>query len=505
MFVDPPIQTRPRAPRDPQPGRFALQRILVRCRSQSMNLGSRLAASAALLLAAVAPALAANPLDASYGDTGQQALSVLGGYVEGLGSCPHADGSVSVLGYRPAGSRLVILRLLAEGGINRNFSGDGIAELALGAALDPAHSAISCSGVGNADPADDRAMLFATSTGASYDLGVMALVDLSSGSFDPGFYLGGPGFYDLGAMVVPIVGGQHPYPRVRARGVSPGPAGGWLITGQVLDTNSQNPKGFIARVAAAGAVDAISQPSVGGFSSTELTSARVAADGDVRVLGGGMINGTATWGLLRVDPNSLQPVSLSASGPADVFPYRVFKGRQISGGVMVAAGLKNDNSAFGASPRLLIVRGDAVVDLALPAPPSLDGQTVGPSGLDGSASATGALNGRAVFAMGLLRSGVASAGYYAAVVKLGDGAGVADAVASDFGSNGAASFAFLPQPTTCGAGQRPPQRFANIASWGDSTLLVGSIAPDCAQGLDGWVHTAKLATDGDLLLRDNFE
>lgn len=465
---------------------------------------ARLTATAVLALAAL-PALAVNPLDASYGEAGQQALTALGGNVEGLGSCPHADGSVSVLGYRAVGSRLVIVRLLAEGGINRNFSGDGIAELPLGAALDPQHSAISCSGVGNADPTDDRAMLFATSSGASYDLGMMALVDLATGSFDPGFYLGGPGFYDLGAMLVPIVGGQHPYPRVRARGVSPGPAGGWLISGQLLDSTGQNPKGFIARIAAAGAVDAISQPGAGGFTSTELTTARVAADGDVRVLGSGTINGSATWGLLRLDPNSLQATALSATGPADVFPYRVFKGRLIAGGVMVAAGLKNDTSIYGASPRLLVVRGDAVVDLALPAPPMLDGQAVGPSGLDGTAAATGAANGRAVFAMGVLRGATASAGFYAAVVKLGDGAGVADAVDVDYAGTGATSFAFLPQPSTCGAGQRPPQRFANLASWGDSTLLVGSIAPDCSQGLEGFVHTAKLTTDGDLLLRDNFE
>ncbi|MBK9655055.1 MAG: hypothetical protein IPO66_06105 [Rhodanobacteraceae bacterium] len=51
----------------------------------------------------------------------------------------------------------------------------------------------------------------------------------------------------------------------------------------------------------------------------------------------------------------------------------------------------------------------------------------------------------------------------------------------------------------------PPQRFANLASWGDTTLLVGSVAPDCIATIDGSVFTARLLTDGERLHRDGFE
>lgn len=223
------------------------------------------------------------------------------------------------------------------------------------------------------------------------------------------------------------------------------------------------------------------------------------------MLGTGFLNGGITWGLLRLNPVNLQPIALSASGSADIFEFRLFKGRQIGGGLMVTAGLKNDSSAFGASPRMLIVRGDSVVDLALPPPPPLEGAAVGPSGLDGSAAATGAVNNRAVFAMGLNTLSSGGAGYYAAAVQLGDGAGVPDVVDSRFASNGAGSFRYRPVPTSCAPDAAPAQRFSSIASWGDTTLLVGSTAPDCVPTTDGAMLGARLLTDGDRLLRNGLE
>ena len=73
------------------------------------------------------------------------------------------------------------------------------------------------------------------------------------------------------------------------------------------------------------------------------------------------------------------------------------------------------------------------------------------------------------------------------------------------GSNGAGSFRYRPTPTACAPGVAPPQRFSNIASWGDATILVGSTAPDCVASLDGSVLTARLLTDGERLHRDGFE
>lgn len=450
------------------------------------------------------PASAGPLLDPNFGAGGLRALSALGGYVEGLGSCPHANGSVSVVGYRASTSSLVTVRLKANGDLDTSFSGDGIQELPIFTSLASDRSATACGGVGNATPEDDRMMLMATSP-ATNDKVVAVLIDLHAGAFDSSFYLGGPAQYDVSGLLFPPQNQVWPYPRVKVRGVFAGSGNGWLMVGQLAGHSSGVPAGFIVRVSAGGAIDALAHPVSGGFNSRDLNAARVGADGDIRTLGTGSLNDGITWGLLRLDPVTLQPISLSSSGVADIFEYRIHKGRQIGGGLMVAAGVKNDTSAFGVSPRLLIVRGDSVVDLPLPAPPALDGLAVGPNGLDGSAAATGAVNNRAVFAMGLNSLSSASVGYYAAVVQLGDGGGVPDVVDSRFASNGAGSFRYRPLPTSCAPGVSPSQRFSNIASWGDATMLVGSTAPDCIATLEGSVLTARLHTDGERLHRDGFE
>lgn len=460
-----------------------------------------------LLLAstlATSSASAGPLLDPSFGNGGLRALNSLGGFVEGIGSCPHANGSISVVGYRPSTASLVIARVNANGNLDASFSGDGVQELPIYMAFASDMSATSCAGVGNAAPEDDRIMVVGTVPG-THDLVLAALLDLHTGGFDSNFFLGGAAQYDLSGLLFPPQNNIWPYPRARIRGVFPGPAGGWLIVGQLDGHASGAAAGFIVRTTAGGAIDALSQPNAGGFSSRELTTARVGADGDIRALGGGEISGLPTWGLLRLHPVTLQPIALSAGGVPDGSYYRVFKGRQIGGGVLVAAALRGNGSAFSAGPELLVVRGDDVDIVALPTPPLLDGVAVGPSGLDGSAAATGAVGNRAVFGMGLRSLSQASAGYYAAVVQLGNGAATPDIVDTRFANNGAGSFRYLPAPSSCGAGTFPPQRFANLSSWGDATLLVGSTPPDCGQLSDSAMLGARLSTDGERLHRDGFE
>ncbi len=290
-----------------------------------------------------------------------------------------------------------------------------------------------------------------------------------------------------------------------SRRVFPGPSPGWLVAGQLVGHASGVPLGFIARVTAGGSVDALAQPNVGGFTSRNLSTARVGADGDIRVLGDGNFAGGYTWALLRLDPVTLQPLALSDHGVADIFTIALHKGRQIGGGLMVAAALQYDQSGFGSSPRLLVVRGDEVNEVALPAVPMVDGVALGPSGLPGSAAATGAVGNRAVFAMGLQSLDQAQTGYYVSVVQLGDGASTPDVVDTRFGRDGAGSFRYRPAPTSCGPTAAPPQRFANLSSWGERTLLVGTAAPDCAPTTDAAILSARLLTDGDTLQRNGFE
>lgn len=462
---------------------------------------------AAVIVAAAsaAPTVAAGPLlDAGFGQAGLRALTALGGRVDGIGSCPHANGSISVVGYRHATASLVIARLTVSGAFDASFSDDGVQELPVGAAFDVGRSATSCVGVGNSTPEDDRMMVVGT-TPAPRETALAALIDLHAGGFDGDFYLGGPGQYDVSGLLFPPQDGVWPYPVTRIRGVFPGAAGGWLIVGQLDGHSNGLPVGFIVRVTPAGSIDALAQPNAGAFISRDLTAARIGSDGDIRVIGGGDVGGSPTWGLLRLHPVTLQPLALSASGVADGNFYRVYKGRQIGGGMLVVAALRGDTSGFGSSPEMLVVRGDSVRQVALPAPPALDGMAVGPSGLDGSAAATGAVGNRAVFGMGLNALSQASAGYYVAMVRLGDGAGVPDVVDVGFASNGAGSFRYLPTASACAPGTSPAQRFSNLSSWGEATLLVGSTLPDCVPTADGAVLGARLLTDGERLHRDGFE
>jgi hypothetical protein len=124
-----------------------------------------------------------------------------------------------------------------------------------------------------------------------------------------------------------------------------------------------------------------------------------------------------------------------------------------------------------------------VTDVALPQPGSLGGETTGSSG---QLSATVASNGRVIFGMGLFSASAPAAGYYVAMVKLGDGDGVPDQVDTDFGHLGSDVFRYAPPvaQSLCPGNTAPPQHFANLSSWGNATVLVGTAAPRCFDELN---------------------
>ena len=57
----------------------------------------------------------------------------------------------------------------------------------------------------------------------------------------------------------------------------------------------------------------------------------------------------------------------------------------------------------------------------------------------------------------------------------------------------------------------PPQHFANISSWGNTTVLVGNAAPRCYDennndfGTSTWVLAARIQSDSGNLFGDGFE
>jgi hypothetical protein len=464
------------------------------------------AALAIPVLMSLSPAcVRADVLDPEFGIDGLEVLTqTLTGFVP-LGSCPHANGSVSIVAHRSDMGLLATVRLRAQGGLDTRFSDDGVHQIFMGSsALQPAYSAASCTGVGNIDPEDDRMLIAVTAPGTS-DRTWVALIDLETGSWNPDFYLGGPAVLDLSGLTFPPTGEVWPYPRTRIRGAFPSGDGGWIVTGQfAVDEDVTPPVGFVAKLGAIGSVDAITHPNMQGFVSEDLVGARLGADGDFRIFGSFRRQEGRSWGLMRLDGTSLTVEGMSDYGEASNGWFRVFRARNIGGGVMLGAGLIADDSAIGTAPQLFIVRGDSVDVMELPAAPDLDGGVaVGGSAAEGSVAATGATGNRAVFSMGLRSADNPGAGYYTAVVQLGDGADVADTMDTRFGTGGVASFAFH-NDSGCAPGQVPEQTMSGISSWGIGTTLVGMAAPACGVSRDS-ILVARIRTDPETIFTNRFE
>jgi hypothetical protein len=441
-------------------------------------------------------------LDARFGADGLRLLPEAGGALRGLGSCPHADGSITLLGHRASSTGIVSVRLRPDGSLERGYSGDGMAETPIYIALDPARAGLACAGTGNADPGDDRAMIVAASPGTN-DTAVLVMLDLHSGGFDADFGLGGPMVHDYAGLLFPQAGEGPHYPRLDVQGVQAGIGGEWLVAGRLDGSALGETRGFIARITPLGAIAALAPPVAPGYRTLGLNVSRVGLDGSIRALGTlrDAGSGTDTWGLLRLDPQTLAFQSLPDVGVASGNYFEVLGGRRIGSGLLVAAALQGDGSAFGTGPRLLVVREDTVSETVLPQPPLLEGEVVGV--MDGSAA--GASGNRVVFAGGLLSGTRVGVGYYVSMLQLGDGNGVPDTVFTQYGSGGAGAFRFRGAAPGCAVGQ-PYQVFANISSWGDATLLVGESLPVCNdQNAPGEMLAARLATAATGVFAHGFE
>jgi hypothetical protein len=250
-------------------------------------------------------------------------------------------------------------------------------------------------------------------------------------------------------------------------------------------------------------------PTQGGANVLDIHAARELLPGQLHAVARIETQNGLNWALLRLAPSTLALSDILAEGGPAGAGYAFFKGRFISGGFVVPA-LAPTTAPFGGSPHLLIVRASGVRDLALPNVAPLQGET---AGAGAPMSATIANNGRVIVGMGVVTMQTGAAGYYAAMVDLGDGAGVADAIDTNFGLDGSAVFRFAP-PTAqsqCPGNSAPAQHFANLSSWGNATFLVGNAAPKCYDeannefGWSTWLLGARIDNDGGVLFRDSFE
>ncbi len=435
-------------------------------------------------------------LDHGFADRGWRAFSERTGVGEVVGACPSDDGGASILALQPDTLHWHLMRVRADGALDGDFADGGISTWLVSAALDASSAATACVGLGNGDPDDDRLFVVLRSP-QERDFAFLALVDLARGGWDPDFHLGGWAQHDYSGLLFPSDAAM-PFPRLRIGGAFPEADGGWLVSGS-LGNDAGERRGFIARLSPLGAIEALAHPATAAAMSLDVRLARRGADGKVRALATVAIDGDPTWGLLRLDAG-LQSEALSASGTPDGLPFELQRGRRVGGGLMVAAALASGDSATGTAPRLLVVRGDAVQELALPQPPGFDGEPLGVI----AAAATGAPGDRVVFAGALASAAGASAGYYLASVRLGDGQSLPDALDPAFGVDGIGAVRYRPPASACRESAAPEQWLAGIVAWGEHSLLVGATAADCDDPtplpLAARIDSASLA-----LLRDGFE
>ncbi|MBK8283610.1 MAG: hypothetical protein IPK97_01345 [Ahniella sp.] len=431
-------------------------------------------------------AAAAPVLDPQFGGQGIKLFEAAGAYARVVGACPHANGQASIVAFSNETTQWLIARVDANGVLDPSYSGDGIASAPLASRVTELEDlSVTCIGAGNADPNDDAMLVAAVTVRPMVSARVLMVtqLDLDAGSLDVGFNGGATAMMDISPLMAPYdpETGDTDWRGVRVRGVFPGATGEWLVMGAlVMDQN--NTMGFMLRVSAGGGLIAWNAPApYDNWEVREIHAARLHTDGSIRALARIKSGTNQRWGLLRLAGANLSVGGLPAIGDATSQDYGYLRGRLISGGFVVPV-IAPGAAPFGTAPRLLVIRGDDVDDLALPPPGPIGSEA---TGFAGTMAATIANDQRVIVGMGLVTLSNPVAGYYVAMVKLGDGAGIPDTIDAGFGDQGSSVFRFEPVNVGCSAGQAPPQHFVNLSSWGNTTLIAGNAAPRCYDEANG--------------------
>lgn len=449
------------------------------------------ALAGSLLIAWSSLVVAGPALDTRYGVQGFAAVPAQVGYERVVAACPHPDGGATLVALNESPLELTVMRLRSNGQPDTGFGNGGQVSTAVTVTgeltihIDSAASV--CIGAATSDPADDRAVLAVTVgmlDGNNPDTQTwMAKLDLATGLPDASFGSNGVAQYNLSAATPGAFKSEW------VGGLNLGAGGEVLLVGHFEATYEfTDEDGMIARIAANGAVLATATHAA----AQRLSAARIGGGG-IQAVGTSTSN---TWLLMQLDGTSLGATSTSQGSTSGL---RTFRGRNASGGAMVIAASKDF-----AAPYLLVLRGSTMTELPLPMPPALDGLAVTLMPLTVPPSATGGTEGRAVVVAPLLAPGIGGVGYYAAVVRLGDGAGTPDVVETRFGDQGAASFRQIPAGWVCPSGG-PQHYLGGVVSVGSKHLVFGAREIGCDAAPQGDGQAAMLNSDIDPLFGDSFD
>lgn len=431
---------------------------------------------------------AAPALDRRYGINGFANLASAPGPDRVLAACPHPDGGTTLVALNESPRQLIVTRMRADGQPDGSFGSGGSVVNAvdtvgdLGFQVDA--SASVCIGSATPDPADDRVVLAVTVgiiSGNNPDTQTwLARVDLATGLLDDGFGAQGVAQYNISAATAGAARSEC------VGGLNLGANGELLLLGHFEETfEFRDQDGMIARIGPNGALLASAyKPDAQRLTAARMQGTAIQAMGDTPA---------NRWLLLQLDGTSLATLAQSQGSTSGL---RTYKGRNAGGGAMVVAA-RRDNF----TPVLLVVRGDAVRELTLPEPPPIGGDALMLMPFDTGAMATGGAIGQVVYAAAARTSFQIDSALYVAVVQLGDGADIPDAVETRFGTLGAASLRQQPSNWNCAASAN--QYLGGVVSVGTRHLVYGARTTTCNNEISG--QAAMLNSDLDDLFSDSFE
>ena len=452
---------------------------------------SRITVQTALCCAVLLQSLvaeAAPPLDRRYGIDGFANLAASTGPDRVLAACPHPDGGTMLVALNESPRQLIVTRVRPDGQPDGLFGSGGVVVNAvdtvgdLGFFVDA--SASVCIGSATPDPADDRAVLAVTVgiiSGNNPDTQTwLARVDLATGLLDAGFGAQGVAQYNISAATTGAFRSEW------VGGLNLGANGELLLLGHFEETYEfRDQDGMIARIGTNGALLASAYKSA----AQRITAARMQGAA-IQAMGDTPAN---QWLLLQLDATSLATTAQSQGSTSGL---RTFKGRNAGGGAMVVAARKDYFT-----PVLLVVRGDAVQELVLPEAPPIGGEALMLMPFDTGAMATGGAVGQVVYAAAARTSLQTDSALYVAVVQLGNGVDIPDAVETRFGTLGAASLRQQPANWNCATAVK--QYLGGVVSVGTRHLVYGARSTTCGNEVSG--QSAMLNSDLDDLFSDSFD
>lgn len=437
------------------------------------------------LLLACGPLAAQNGgIDRRFGDDGIASIGDpqdLDAPAIGIATCATSAGSALLVSELSGPPGLATLRITVDG-----RPASALTRIALPAAQRATIAACA---------ADGRIVVARTVLGAGTDTDVQVVRLRTDGSLDPTFGQG------TGAVTVDLDDHAVLGDLERAMSINVEPDGGVLV-GLRLDVPGGDSDAGLLRLAPDGALRfARHYPSLPGISGTfAATAAGLAPDGRVWMVGSSQEPGVNRWFRASLDAPTGEGIEVLAGAPT---PFTFTGGGRVlpDGTLVFAARATSDGLRY--LPRLVVLRGNEVSEIDLPAPFDVAGAPGSMHGYLGHGSVIPTGTSGLLYVSPLTRSPdvLDEVATYVAMVQLGENA-AQDRVDPRFGIAGRSQFAWRGSEVC--AGDAPPrQRPVHATNWRGRPLLTGWHTTTCA----GTSPRAMLARilDGEDVFAHDFE